>query len=94
MTLTAAGVLLGHVLRGGVLPTALPLDLAAPLTFLLLLLPMLTSRPAYAAATTGGLVALAASGLPLGLGLLAGAAAGITAGRLLETRRASRCRRG
>jgi predicted branched-subunit amino acid permease len=89
MTLTAAGVLLG-----GVLPRSLPLDLAAPLTFLLLLLPMLTSRPAYAAATTGGLIALAASGLPLGLGLLAGAAAGITAGRLLETRRPSRSSRG
>ena len=47
---------------------------------------MLTARPAYAAAVTGGLVALAASGLPLGLGLLAGAAAGIAAGRLLEGR--------
>jgi predicted branched-subunit amino acid permease len=82
MTLTAAGVLLG-----GVLPTALPLDLAAPLTFLLLLLPTLTSRPACAAAVTGGLVAVAASGLPLGLGLLAGAAAGIAAGGLAEGRR-------
>ena len=75
MGLTGAGVLLG-----GVLPTSLRLDLAAPLTFLLLLLPMLTSRPAYAAAVTGGTVAVAASGLPLGLGLLAGAAAGIAVG--------------
>jgi hypothetical protein len=41
---------------------------------------MLTSRPAYAAAVTGGTVAVAASGLPLGLGLLAGAAAGIAVG--------------
>jgi predicted branched-subunit amino acid permease len=73
--LTGAGVLLG-----GVLPASLPLGLAAPLTFLLLLLPMLTSRPAYAAAVTGGAVAVAASGLPLGLGLLAGAAAGIAVG--------------
>jgi len=55
MALTAAGVLLG-----GVLPTSLPLDRIAPLTFLLLLLPMLTSRPAYAAAATGGLVAVVA----------------------------------
>jgi len=79
--LTGAGVLLG-----GVLPTSLRLDLAAPLTFLLLLLPMLTSRPAYAAAVTGGTVAVAASGLPLGLGLLAGAAAGIAVGGWLGGR--------
>jgi len=81
MGLTGAGVLLG-----GVLPTSLRLDLAAPLTFLLLLLPMLTSRPAYAAAATGGVVAVAASGLPLGLGLLAGAAAGIAVGGYLGGR--------
>ena len=81
MGLTGAGVLLG-----GVLPTSLRLDLAAPLTFLLLLLPMLTSRPAYAAAATGGAVAVAASGLPLGLGLLAGAAAGIAVGGWLGGR--------
>ena len=81
MGLTGAGVLLG-----GVLPPSLRLDLAAPLTFLLLLLPMLTSRPAYAAAATGGTVAVAASGLPLGLGLLAGAAAGIAVGGWLGGR--------
>jgi len=81
MGLTGAGVLLG-----GVLPASLRLDLAAPLTFLLLLLPMLTSRPAYAAAATGGTVAVAASGLPLGLGLLAGAAAGIAVGGWLGGR--------
>jgi branched chain amino acid efflux pump len=75
MTMTGAGVLLG-----GVLPASLRLDLAAPLTFLLLLLPMLTTRAAYAAAATGGLVAVLASGLPLGSGLLLGAAAGGAAG--------------
>ncbi len=81
MGLTGAGVLLG-----GVLPASLPLDLAAPLTFLLLLLPMLTSRPAYAAAAAGGAVAVATSGLPLGLGLLAGATAGIAVGGYLGGR--------
>jgi predicted branched-subunit amino acid permease len=81
--LTGAGVLLG-----GVLPPSLRLDLAAPLTFLLLMLPMLTSRPACAAAVTGGTVAVAASGLPLGLGLLAGAAAGIAVGGWWGGRRA------
>jgi predicted branched-subunit amino acid permease len=75
MAMTGAGMLLG-----GVLPDWLRLDLAAPLTFLLLLLPMLRGRAAYAAAATGGIVAVAASGLPLGLGLLLGAAAGIAAG--------------
>ncbi len=73
--MTGAGVLLG-----GVLPTSLHLELAAPLTFLLLLLPMLTHRAAYGAAVTGGIVAVAASGLPLGLGLLVGAGAGIAVG--------------
>ncbi|AEA26191.1 AzlC family protein [Pseudonocardia dioxanivorans CB1190] len=82
MAITASGTLLA-----GVLPDGLRLDVAAPLTFLLLVLPMLTSRPAWAAAATGGLVAVAASGLPLGLGLLVGAAAGIAAGALVGGRR-------
>ena len=57
-------------------------EVAAPLTFLLLLLPMLKDRAlAYVAAGVRGPdEALAAAGLPLGLGLLAGAATGITAG--------------
>lgn len=82
MALTGAGVLLA-----GVLPDSLHLDLAAPLTFLLLLLPMLTTWAAYGAAATGGIVAVAASGLPLGLGLLVGAGAGIAVGGLVGARR-------
>ncbi len=81
LALTGAGVLLG-----GVLPTGLRLELAAPLTFLLLLLPVLTSRAAYAAAAAGGIVSVAAAGLPLGLNLLAGAAAGIAVGGFLGGR--------
>lgn len=81
--ITAAGVVLT-----GVLPSGLRLELAAPLTFLLLLLPMLTGRAAYAAATVGAGVAVAASGLPLGLGLLLGATAGMTAGAVVGGRRA------
>ncbi len=77
---TGAGVLLARVL-----PSSLRLEFAAPLTFLLLLLPMLASRAAYAAAATGGAVAMAAHGLPLGLGLLTGAAAGIVAGAFTAT---------
>lgn len=78
MLITGAGTVLG-----GALPPGLRLELAAPLTFLLLLLPMLTGRAAYAAAAAGGAVAVAASGLPLGLGLLAGAAAGMLAGAVV-----------
>ncbi|HEY2203688.1 MAG TPA: AzlC family ABC transporter permease [Pseudonocardia sp.] len=81
--LTGAGVLLAAVL-----PASLHLELAAPLTFLLLLLPMLRNRAAYAAAAAGGGTALAASGLPLGLGLLLGAAVGIGVGALVGGRRA------
>ena len=83
MLLTGAGIVLA-----GALPAGLRLELAAPLTFLLLLAPMLTSRATYAAAVTGGIVAVAAQGLPLGLGLLTGAAAGIVAGALVGGRRA------
>ncbi len=79
MALTGAGVLLA-----GVLPDSLHLELAAPLTFLLLLLPLLTTKAAYGAAATGGFVAVATSGLPLGLGLLVGAGAGIAVGGLVE----------
>jgi predicted branched-subunit amino acid permease len=83
MGLTGVGVTLA-----GVLPASLSLQLAAPLTFLLLLLPMLTDRASYAAAATGGAVAVVASGLPLVLGLLLGAVAGVTAGGLVGGRHA------
>lgn len=78
---TGVGALLAETL-----PAALRLELAAPLTFLLLLLPMLASRAAYAAAAVGAAVSVAASGLPLGLGLLAGAAAGMIAGAMVAGR--------
>jgi len=79
LVLTGAGVLLGHLL-----PATLPLDVATPLTFLLLLLPSLETSAMRAAAVTGGAVAVIASGLPLGLGLLAGALAGVAAGALAQ----------
>lgn len=78
MLVTGAGTVLA-----GALPAGLRLELAAPLTFLLLALPMLTGRAAYAAAAVGGAVAVAASGLPLGLGLMAGAVAGTVAGAVV-----------
>lgn len=82
LLLTGLGMLLA-----GVLPAEFRLDLAAPLTFLLLLLPMLGSRTAVVAAGAGGLAAAAAAGLPLGLNVLVGAVAGVAAGVLAEARR-------
>lgn len=79
VSLTAAGGLLA-----GALPTELPLELAAPLTFLLLLIPTLKGHAGYASAAVAGVVAVPAGGLPLGSGLLLAAAVGILAGRLTE----------
>ena len=82
LLLTGLGMLLA-----GVLPAGLRLDLAAPLTFLLLLLPMLRARASVVAATAGGLTAAVAAGLPLGLNVLVGAVAGVAAGTLAGGRR-------
>jgi predicted branched-subunit amino acid permease len=76
--LTTAGVFLG-----GLIPDDVPLGLAVPLTFLLLLLPLVKDSAGVVAAVVGGLVALLARGLPLGLATLVGAAAGLVAGGLL-----------
>jgi predicted branched-subunit amino acid permease len=81
--LTGGGLLIGRLL-----PAGLHLERAAPLTFLLLLLPMLTTRAAYASALVAGAVAVVASGLPLGLGLLIGAVAGLAVGASIGGRRA------
>lgn len=66
----------------GVLPAGFRFDLAAPLTFLLLLLPMLSTRVAVVAAVAGGIAAAASVGLPLGLNVLVGPAVGVAAGTL------------
>lgn len=81
LTLTATGGLVA-----GLLPAALPLELAAPLTFLLLLTPTLTDRASYVAAGAAGLVAVAGAGLPLGLGLLVADAVGLLAGAFTAER--------
>ncbi len=75
LSMTAGGIVVG-----GALPDGLGLDLAVPLTFLALLVPAVEDRPALVAALVGGTVALVANGLPLHLGLLTGAVAGILAG--------------
>ncbi|MDH6181041.1 putative branched-subunit amino acid permease [Microbacteriaceae bacterium SG_E_30_P1] len=65
---------------GGLIPVWVPLELAIPLTFLLLALPLIRDMPGLVAATVGGVAALAAHDLPFGVGILVGAAAGIAAG--------------
>ena len=81
---TIAGVLLG-----GVLPEDTPLDFAVPLVFLVLLIPVLTSRPAVVAAVVGGAAAVAAAQLGAGgASIVVGSLAGIAAGAFAEDKRA------
>jgi 4-azaleucine resistance transporter AzlC len=76
---TAAGVILGAQL-----PKAWSLDFALPLTFIALLVPAIKDRPGAAAAAAAGIVAVLAFGLPLKLGFLAAAFAGIIVGMLTD----------
>ena len=72
---TALGILLG-----GEIPASFPLAFALPLTFIALLIPTLVDRPTVIAAGSAGLLAVLLSGLPLKLGLLIAAMAGIGIG--------------
>jgi predicted branched-subunit amino acid permease len=74
-------------LLGAQLPTSWSLDFVVPLSFLAMLIPAIKDRGTAVAATVGGVVALAAAGLPFRLSLIAGAIAGITAGFLSDWRR-------
>jgi predicted branched-subunit amino acid permease len=75
IVLTATGAVLADAL-----PASLPLELAAPLTFLLLLIPTLIDRAAVAAAVASGACAVPLLHLPMGLGLLAATGVGIAVG--------------
>jgi branched chain amino acid efflux pump len=89
-----AGVFLGLVwltstlvgaLGGSAVPERIPLDFAIPLTFLVLLVPVLTTRPAVVAAAAGGVAAVVAAEAGAGgLSVMAGAVSGIAAGALAE----------
>ena len=78
-----AGTAVGAV-AGTALPGWLPLEFAVPMVCLALLAPAVDDRPRAVAALVGGVVAVAGTGLPLNLGLPAGAAAGVAAGLLAE----------
>ena len=80
------GLITIGVLLGGFIPPWVPLELAIPLTFLLLLLPLIRDRSGLVAASVGGLVALFAAPLPFGFGLMVGAIAGLIAGGIVLSR--------
>ncbi len=81
---TAVGLVLGTQV-----PAAWGLDFTLPLTFIGLLAPVLTNRGAIAAALAAGVVAVAAASLPLRLGLVVAALAGVAAGLALDRSHAS-----
>lgn len=76
---TIAGVALGAQI-----PESLGLGFAIPLVFLVLLIPVVQTRPGLTAAVVGGLVAVAAGDAPYGLGLVIGALAGVAMGVAVE----------
>jgi predicted branched-subunit amino acid permease len=74
------------VVVGDAVPEGVPLGFAVPLTFLCLLLPAVSGRPALVAALVGGSVAIAAAGLPANLGMPLGALTGVGIGYLVRVR--------
>lgn len=74
------------VLFGGLIPPWVPLELAIPLTFLLLVLPLLKDNAGVVAAAVGGTAALLAQPLPYGSALIVGAIAGLIAGGIVLAR--------
>jgi len=80
-------VLAGALLGAG-LPAAWQLDFAAPLAFIAMSVPLLRDRGMIAAALAAGITVVLAHALPLRLGLLLAALAGIAAGLVFERRTA------
>ncbi|WP_395640023.1 AzlC family ABC transporter permease [Pseudolysinimonas sp.] len=68
------------IVVGGFIPDWVPFELAIPLTFLLLTLPLIKNSAGLVAAAVAGIVALLAHALPLGMGLMVGAVVGVAAG--------------
>lgn len=84
MWLTWVGACAAGIFLGAGVPASWSLDFTIPLSFLVLLIPSIIDRATLAAAMTGGIVAVAAAGLPYNLGLFLAAASGIGAGLLVE----------
>ena len=73
------GTTIGALL-GGEISNGWQLGFAVPATFIALVVPSIKNRPMLVAALVGGFVAVAASFLPNGLNIIAGAFCGIAAG--------------
>lgn len=70
---------------GGALPDEVPLDFSVPLIFLVLLIPVITDRPAVVASVVGGVIAVASAELGAGpWAVMFGAVAGIAAGTIAD----------
>jgi 4-azaleucine resistance transporter AzlC len=80
---TAVGVVAGQAIPN---PAAWGLDFAMVVTFIGILVPRLTNRPALASAAAAGFVAVVAYPLPNRLGLFLAVIVGITAGVLANRR--------
>jgi 4-azaleucine resistance transporter AzlC len=76
---TLAGILLGAQV-----PQSWSLEFALPLTFIALVTPWVKDRAGVAAALVAAVAVVAVADLPLKLGLLAAALAGITVGMLVD----------
>lgn len=81
-TTTILGVLVGDAV-----PDSVPLEFAVPVTFLALLAPSVTDRPALTAAAVAAAVATLGAPLPANLGMILGSLAGIGAGFVHSMRR-------
>ena len=75
------------VYLGAVVPSGWHLEFMLTLIFIAIVVPMVVDAPQMVAAAVAGTVAIAAASLPLRLGLMAAALAGIAAGMLAERRR-------
>lgn len=75
------------IFLGAQVPAAWQFDFALPLTFIALVRPSLLDRAAITAAVVAGVVATAAVAVPLRLGLVIAALAGIVAGTLIDHRK-------
>ncbi len=76
---TAVGIFLGAQV-----PPSWALDFTLALTFIALLVPVLTDRPSVAAALSAGVIALVGAGWPYKLGLVTAALVGIAVGAWLD----------
>jgi 4-azaleucine resistance transporter AzlC len=76
---TIAGVAVGAQI-----PESLGLEFAIPLVFLVLLIPVVQTRPGLSAAVVGGLAAVIGGAAPFHLGLVIGAVAGVITGVAME----------